>query len=71
MTDPISLLLMTQDVHTMTAEHSTFVRDGRDSAGVVFILHDFPLGRAISDLALICGASTAEHWTTRGAAGDR
>lgn len=58
-------LPVTQDVHTMTAEHSAFVQGGRASAGVVFILRDIPLGRAISDLALICGASTAEDWTNR------
>ena len=58
-------LLVTQDVHTMTAEHSAYVQSGRTSAGVVFILRHIPLGRAIADLALICGASTAEDWTNR------
>ncbi len=58
-------LLVTQDVHTMTAEHSAFVQGGRASAGVMFILRDIPIGRAISDLALICGGSTAEDWANR------
>jgi hypothetical protein len=58
-------LLVTQDVHTMTAEHSDFVQSGKASAGVVFIPRDVPIGRAISDLALICGACTAEDWISR------
>ena len=58
-------LLVTQDVHTMTAEHSEFLQGGNASAGVVFILRDVPIGRAISDLALIWGASTAEDWVSR------
>lgn len=58
-------LLVTQDVHTMTAEHSEFVQGGKASAGVVFIPRDVPIGRAISDLALIWGASTAEDWINR------
>lgn len=58
-------LLVTQDVHTMTAEHSEFVQSGTASAGVVFIPRDLPIGRAISDLALICGACTAEDWVNR------
>lgn len=49
----------------MTAEHSEFVQGGKSSAGVVFIPRDVPIGRAISDLALICGASTAENWINR------
>lgn len=49
----------------MTAEHSEFVQGGKSSAGVVFIPRDVPIGRAISDLALICGASTAEDWINR------
>jgi hypothetical protein len=58
-------LLVTQDVHTMTAEHSEFVQGGATSAGMVFIPRDVPIGRAISDLALIWGASTAEDWLNR------
>jgi hypothetical protein len=58
-------LLVTQDVHTMTAEHSEFVQSGKASGGVVFILRDVAIGRAISDLALICGACTAEDWVNR------
>lgn len=58
-------LLVTQDVHTMTAEHSDFVQSGKGSAGVVFVPRDVPIGRAISDLALICGACTAEEWVNR------
>lgn len=58
-------LLVTQDIRTMTAEHSEFVQGGNTSAGVVFILRDVSIGRAISDLALICGASTAEDWINR------
>ena len=49
----------------MTAEHFEFVQSGKASAGVVFILRDVAIGRAISDLALICGACTAEDWVNR------
>jgi len=58
-------LLVTRDVHTMTAEHAAFVQGGQRSAGVVFIPHDVPIGRAIADLILICEASTAADWGNR------
>lgn len=55
-------LLVTQDVNTMTAEHSDFVQSGRISAGVVFVSRGVSISHAIADLLLICGASTAEDW---------
>ncbi len=58
-------LLVTRDVHTMTAEHAAFIQDGHSSAGVVFIPHDVPIGRAIVDLILICEASTPADWGNR------
>ena len=58
-------LLVTRDVHTMTAEHAAFVEGGQGSFGVVFIPHDVPIGRAIADLILICEASTAADWANR------
>lgn len=58
-------LLVTRDVHTMTAEHDAFVKAGQRSAGVVFIPHDVPIGRAIADLILICEASTPADWGNR------
>jgi hypothetical protein len=58
-------LLVTRDVHTMTAEHAAFVEGGQGSSGVVFIPHDVPLGRAIADLILICEASTVADWGNR------
>jgi hypothetical protein len=58
-------LLVTRDVHAMTAEHAAFVQGGQGSAGVVFIPHDVPIGRAIAGLILICEASTAADWGNR------
>jgi hypothetical protein len=58
-------LLVTRDVHTMTAEHQAFIQGGRGSGGVVFIPHDVPIGRAITDLILICEASMAAEWENR------
>lgn len=58
-------LLVTQDVNTMTSEHSEFVQGNRESAGVVLIPRDVAIGRAIADLLLICEASTAEEWINR------
>lgn len=58
-------LLVTRDVHTMIAEHVAFIQSGQASAGVVFVPHDVPIGRAIADLILICEASTAADWGNR------
>jgi hypothetical protein len=58
-------LLVTQDIHTMTAEHSELVQAGRTSTGIVFIPRNVPIGQAVSDLLTICAATTAEEWTNR------
>ena len=58
-------LLVTQDVHTMTAEHADYLAGGNVSAGVVFIPRDVSIGQAVADLLLIVTASTAEDWTNR------
>ena len=58
-------LLVSQDVNTMTAEHSEFVRAGNRSAGIVFVPRDISIGDAVRDLVLICEASTAEEWVNR------
>jgi hypothetical protein len=58
-------VLVTQDVHTMTAEHADYVASGNISAGVAFIPREVSIGQAIDDLLLIATASSAEDWTNR------
>ena len=48
----------------MPGHFAEFIRN-RNSPGVIVIPKDVPIGVAVEELSLICGASQAEEWHNR------
>jgi predicted nuclease of predicted toxin-antitoxin system len=55
-------VIITHDRNTMTAHAYDRVRKGEPMAGVVIVLREMPVGRAISELEVLIACSLQGEW---------
>jgi hypothetical protein len=58
-------ILLTHDVETMPKYAFERVSTGLSMPGIVEVPQDMPVGKAIEQIAMIIGASSAEEWANQ------
>jgi hypothetical protein len=58
-------IVVSHDFQTMPRHFANFLQAHGSSPGLILVSQHLPVGEAVDELVLICGASEAEEWQNR------